>query len=323
MLVESVKKDIEQRVVGRFAPSPTGRMHMGNLFSALISWLSVRSRGGSWILRIEDLDPQRSRLEYARQVEDDLLWLGLDWDEGGLDNRGSHGPYSQSSRSEYYQAALASLNEAGLLYPCSCRRADILATQAPHQSDGRIVYAGTCRPENFDRHKQHVDISQAVALRLFVPDEEILFYDRVFGSQSVNLSGHCGDFIVRRADGAWAYQLAVVVDDIMMGVTEVVRGCDLLLSSAQQIYLYRLFAAEAPEFAHLPLICNAEGLRLSKRDASMSMDALRQKFTARQLTAYLAHIAGILPVSVKECSPQELISCFNWDSIDATEAIRI
>lgn len=320
-----IAKDIycESGVVGRFAPSPTGRMHLGNMFSALVSWLSVRSRGGRWILRIEDLDPQRSRLEYARQIEDDLLWLGLDWDEGGVDDRGANGPYSQSCRGEFYQEALERLNEAGLLYPCHCRRADILATQAPHQSDGRIVYAGTCRPQNFPLKNQFIDLSQPAALRLFVPDEEIEFTDRVFGTQMVNLSSHCGDFVVRRADGAWAYQLAVVVDDALMGVTEVVRGCDLLLSSAQQIYLYRLFGFQAPEFAHLPLICNAEGVRLSKRDASLSMEALRMQFTPQQLTARLAHIAGLLPAEVKECTPAELLPLFDWTTIQSTESICI
>lgn len=320
-----IAKDIycESEVVGRFAPSPTGRMHLGNMFSALVSWLSVRSRGGRWILRIEDLDPQRSRLEYARQIEDDLLWLGLDWDEGGVDGRGANGPYSQSCRGDFYQEALDKLNEAGLLYPCHCRRADILATQAPHQSDGRIVYAGTCRPQNFPLKNQSIDLSQPTSLRLFVPDEEIEFTDRVFGTQMVNLSSHCGDFVVRRADGAWAYQLAVVVDDALMGVTEVVRGCDLLLSSAQQIYLYRLLGYKGPEFAHLPLICNAEGVRLSKRDASLSMEALRMQFTPQQLTARLAHIVGLLPAEVKECTPAELLPLFDWDAIRSTESICI
>lgn len=137
--------------VGRFAPSPTGRMHLGNVFAALMSWLSVRSRGGKWILRIEDLDPQRSKLEYARQLEDDLLWLGLDWDEGGIENNGPAAPYMQSLRSEVYESALSRLKAQGLTYPCFCTRADIMATQAPHQSDGRIIYAGTCRPDDMPR----------------------------------------------------------------------------------------------------------------------------------------------------------------------------
>lgn len=308
--------------VGRFAPSPTGRMHLGNLMSALVSWLSVRSRGGRWILRIEDLDPQRSRLEYARQIEDDLRWLGLEWDEGGLEDIGAHGPYRQSVRGELYHAALERLASERLIYPCRCRRADIMATQAPHQSDGRIVYAGTCRPDGMPGSGAPVvDLMQAVAMRLFVPDEEIQFTDRVFGERTVNLASHCGDFVVRRADGAWAYQLAVVVDDGMMGVTEVVRGCDLLLSSAQQIYLYGLLGYPIPEFAHVPLLCNSDGQRLSKRDASMSAGELRSRYTPEQLTARLARLAGIIPDGIDACSPSELIPVFDWTNIPVSESI--
>ena len=136
---------------GRYAPSPTGRMHLGNLFSALMSWLSVKSRGGRWILRIEDLDPQRSKPEFSRLIEDDLNWLGLDWDEGGMADRGPHGPYSQSLRGEIYAEYLARLDATGYTYPCTCTRADIMATQAPHQSDGRVIYGGRCRPATMPR----------------------------------------------------------------------------------------------------------------------------------------------------------------------------
>ena len=291
--------------VGRFAPSPSGRMHLGNIFTAVLSWLSVKCRGGRWILRIEDLDPQRSRLEYARQIEDDLLWLGLDWDEGGLESRGPHGPYIQSRRGEFYAEALDKLCRHGLIYPCKCRRADIMATQAPHQSDGRIVYAGTCRPDS----PLFLPLSEmpAGALRLRVENREIAFRDRLCGPLRVNLAEECEDFVVRRADGAWAYQLAVVVDDAAMGVTEVVRGCDLLLSAAQQIYLYALLGCRPPEFVHLPLICNAEGKRLSKRDADMSMEALRQAFTPEQVLGMVAHKAGWMPAG-SEVSLAELLS---------------
>lgn len=287
---------------GRFAPSPSGRMHLGNVYAALISWLSAKSQDGAWLLRIEDLDPQRSKLEYARLIEDDLHWLGLDWDEGGLDNRGNSGPYSQSRRGEFYQTALHRLEEAGQTYPCYCTRADIMATQAPHESDGRIVYSGTCRHRS-DRP------DRPAATRIIVPDRDITFTDRIFGPQSVNLSRHCGDFVLRRADGAWAYQLAVVVDDALMGVTEVVRGADLLLSAAQQIYLYDLLGYEAPEFAHLPLMCNESGQRLAKRDASLSMAALRQKYSPSELIGRLAAAIGLLPEAVP-CTPQELIQTY-------------
>lgn len=308
-------------IKGRFAPSPTGRMHLGNIYTALLSWLSVRRQGGSWILRIEDLDPQRSKYEYARQIEDDLDWLGLDWDEGGLDDRGPSGPYSQSRRHDIYETALAKLLDTGYCYPCRCRRADILATQAPHQSDGRIIYGGTCRPDVLPTPWSGlVDRSAGAAVRLYVPGDIIAFDDLVYGHQEVALDSHCGDFILRRADGAWAYQLAVVVDDATMGVTEVMRGNDLLLSSAQQIYLYRLLGYEPPRFAHLPLIVNDAGVRLSKRDASLSMAELRRRYTAPELIGLIARMAG-LTHDAAPITPRDLILAFSTATIPAVESI--
>lgn len=305
---------------GRFAPSPSGRMHLGNVLAALISWLSVRScPGGRWILRIEDLDPQRSRMEYARQIEDDLDWLGLDWDEGGTEGRGDHGPYLQSLRHDLYRQALERLATTGDTYLCHCTRADIMATQAPHESDGRIVYAGTCRPAArppFPAPKGEG------SLRIYVPDSEICFADRLYGPQRVNLARHCGDFILRRADGAWAYQLAVVVDDAAMGVTEVVRGCDLLQSAAQQIYLYGLLGLAAPEFAHVPLLCNAEGRRLSKRDASLSMEALRARHTPGEILGMAAAMAGLIPYSAS-VTLRELLEEFSWTKLPAVRNLPV
>jgi len=188
--------------VGRFAPSPSGRMHLGNVYTAVMSWLSARSRGGRWILRIEDLDPQRSKPEYTRLIEDDLRWLGLEWDEGGTDGRSSRGPYLQSLRHDLYADALRRLEEKGLTYRCICRRANILATQAPHESDGRVIYKGTCRPPRLGGTAE-IPADRPAATRLFVPDRTISFTDRICGPQSVNLATHCGDFILRRADGAW------------------------------------------------------------------------------------------------------------------------
>lgn len=277
---------------GRFAPSPSGRMHLGNVYTALLSWLSVKSRGGKWILRIEDLDPQRSKLQYARQIEDDLLWLGLEWDEGGIQGIGDSGPYMQSRRHSLYEDALARLKATGLCYPCRCSRADIMATQAPHESDGRVVYKGTCRPAVLPAAYPE---NTHAAVRIAVPDREICFTDLIKGPQRVNLASHCGDFVLRRADGAWSYQLAVVVDDAMMGVTEVMRGDDLLLSAAQQIYLYELLGYSAPQFAHLPLVTNEAGVRLSKRDSSLSMEYLRVHHTPQEVLGMAAHRAGILP----------------------------
>lgn len=304
-------------IIGRYAPSPSGRMHLGNIFTALISWLSARASGGRWILRIEDLDPQRSKPEYARLIEDDLHWLGLDWDEGGLDNAGSHGPYSQSQRSHIYKEYLDKLIACGLLYPCSCRRADIMATQAPHQSDGRIIYQGTCRPA--EQPSFATEVPEGKALRLFVPDEVISFTDRVYGLQQSNLRNDCGDFVVRRADGAWSYQLAVVVDDGLMGVNEVVRGNDLLLSTAQQLYLYRLLDLPAPRFAHLPLICNTAGQRLSKRDNAASMAELRQRHSAPEIIGRLANMIGLTPTP-EPCTPADLIPLFSWSLFDSKQS---
>lgn len=284
----------ERRVTGRFAPSPSGRMHLGNVYTAVMSWLSAKSRGGRWILRIEDLDPQRSKPEHARMIEEDLRWLGLEWDEGGLENRGPNGPYLQSLRDEIYAEGLRRLEATGLTYRCRCRRTDILATQAPHESDGRVIYKGTCRPPQLGGTAE-IPADIPAATRLYVPDKTITFTDRYCGEQNVNLAERCGDFILRRADGAWAYQLAVVMDDALMGVTEVVRGNDLLLSAAQQIYLYELLGYPVPEFAHLPLICNDQGVRLSKRDSSLSMKALRSTHTPEQLLGRIAALAGLQP----------------------------
>lgn len=305
---------------GRFAPSPTGRMHLGNIFTALISWLDARNRGGNWILRIEDLDPQRSKQDFARLIEDDLLWLGLDFDEGGLEDKGSSTPYTQSRRSAIYDSAIERLMNDGLLYPCSCTRADIMATQAPHQSDGRIVYAGTCRPlpeppfPTFDPGGK--------ALRLFVPDKTIIFDDITYGHQEVNLARQCGDFILRRADGARAYMLAVVVDDALMGVETVVRGNDLLLSAAQQIYLAELLGFTPPRYMHLPLICNNEGRRLSKRDPEMDMAHLRKRFSPEEIIGILAHMAGFIPER-QSITPRDLLPLYDPVLIRPLPSIQI
>lgn len=312
--------------VGRFAPSPTGRMHLGNIMTAVLSWLSVKSRGGRWILRIEDLDPQRSKIEYMQRIEDDLLWLGLDWDEGGLDERGLNGPYIQSRRYGYYAEALRHLQATGQTYACTCTRADILATQAPHQSDGRRVYGGRCLPVHLGGalSESEAEARKSVphAVRFHVPQGDITFTDRLYGQQRTDLSRECGDFILCRADGAWSYQLAVVVDDAMMGVTEVVRGNDLLLSAAQQIYLYRLLGYRVPEFAHVPLVCNKDGRRLSKRDASLSMESLRRDYTPKRLLGLVASLAGLCD----DASPvtlTQLTETFNWQMITPAAVIII
>ena len=312
---------------GRFAPSPTGRMHLGNIYAALLSWLSVRSQDGAWVLRIEDIDPQRSRPEFAQQIKEDLHWLGLEWDE----------EYTQSQRFPIYEEFLQQLQDTGLVYPCYCTRADIMATQAPHESDGRIVYAGTCRPQGLREAKKVEGFlvsgfqgsrvqgsgptpQRPPSLRLFVPDEDIAFTDAHYGPQSVNLATHCGDFVLRRADGAWAYQLAVVVDDALMGITEVVRGRDLLLSAPQQIYLYGLLGFPAPTFCHLPLLCNGAGQRLCKRDKSLDLGELCKHFRAEEILGRLAFHAGLIEHS-EAISAQELVQDFSWSKVPTEDII--
>ena len=284
--------------IGRFAPSPTGRMHLGNVFSALLSWLSAKSQGGQWLLRIEDIDPGRSRQAYADLLMNDLEWLGLSWDGE---------PVYQSQRSDIYEHYFQMLKAQGMTYPCYCTRADLLATQAPHESDGRVVYPGTCRHLKEQPNKP-------AATRLIVPDRDITFVDGHYGAQSVNLAHHVGDFIIRRKDGAWAYQLAVVIDDALMGVTEVVRGCDLLLSSPQQMYVAQLLGFTSPRFIHLPLLCNAQGQRLSKRDGGLDMASLRQSYTAPEIIGKLAQIAG-LQSTPDPVTPEDLLASFSWEKV--------
>ena len=291
-------------VKGRFAPSPTGRMHLGNVFSALLSWLSAKSKDGEWLLRIEDIDPGRSRQAYADLLMDDLDWLGLSWDGR---------PVYQSQRSDIYEHYYEKLRQQGLTYLCYCTRADLLATQAPHESDGRVVYKGTCR----HLPPQH---GRAAATRLIVPDESIVFQDGHYNTMAVNLAEQVGDFIIRRKDGAWAYQLVVVVDDALMGVTEVVRGRDLLLSSPQQMYIARLLEFPSPSFIHLPLLCNTSGQRLSKRDSSLDMGSLRQRYTAAEIIGKLAYVAGLQP-EPSPVTPTELVSNFTWDKVPRQDIV--
>lgn len=292
---------------GRFAPSPTGRMHMGNIYSALLAWLSARKQGGGFVLRIEDIDRQRSKAEYAALIADDLKWLGLDWDE----------QYTQSERFSIYEKELEKLNNQGLTYPCYCTRADIMATQAPHESDGRVVYKGTCRPGNLQKNSVE---GRNGATRLMVPDRDITFCDGLYGKQTVNLARQCGDFILQRADKAWAYQLAVVADDALMGITEVVRGRDLLLSVPQQIYLYELLGYTAPAFTHIPLLCNEAGQRLSKRDQSLDMQHLRELYSPEEIIGRLACHAGIID-RPEPAKASDLVPLFSWKNVPTDDIV--
>ena len=280
-------------IVGRFAPTPSGRMHLGNVFAAMVAWLSVRSRGGKLVLRMEDLDTQRTSAEFAEILREDLLWLGLDWDEETP---------PQSQRSAVYDKYFEILREKGLLYPCYCTRSQLHSVNAPHLSDGTYVYPGTCR------NLQTPPPDRAPSWRVAVPDKIWEFTDRVFGPQTENLLTDCGDFVVRRADGVYVYQLAVTVDDGEAGVTEVVRGMDLLGSSARQMYLQELFGFPHPQYAHVPMLLSPDGRRLSKRDRDLDLGQLRQRMKAEKLLGTLAYSAGIIdqntPVSAAELAKE-------------------
>ena len=298
------------QVVGRFAPTPSGRMHVGNVFAALMAWLGARSAKGRLVLRIEDLDPRGKDPDAARMLIDDLAWLGLDWDEG---------PYYQSERLYLYAEALASLAEKGLTYPCFCTRAELHAASAPHASDGTFVYGGTCRrltPAEIALRKA----SRAPATRLRVPDatdsrSAIGFLDLVYGPQLEVLAHDCGDFLVRRSDGVFAYQLAVVVDDALMGVNQVVRGHDLLGSTARQIYLQRLLGYARPSYAHVPLLVAPDGRRLSKRDRDLDMGTLRARgVTPRQIIGRLAAAVGLADKG-EELVANDLVGRFSWETV--------
>ena len=302
---------------GRFAPSPSGRIHLGNILCSLLAWLSARQKGGRVVLRIEDLDTARCPRRYAEQMIQDLLWLGLDWDEGPVTG-GPNGPYFQSQRTILYQAALDRLE--GLVYPCFCTRAELHAASAPHREDGQAVYAGTCRGLSPAEAAERAKVRRP-ALRLRAPDEEWRFFDGHMGPYMENLAHDCGDFLLRRSDGMFAYQLAVVVDDAAMGVTEVVRGADLLGSTPRQLYLYHLLGLTPPVFYHCPLLLAPDGRRLSKRDADAGLDSLQGRMTAAEILGKLAYLAGFNP-SAEPRTAEVLLADFAWEKVPS-EDIRL
>ena len=286
-------------VTGRFAPSPTGLMHLGNAWSFFLAWLGARSAGGRVILRHEDIDPDRSRQSWMDAMERDLSWLGLDWDEGS--SHGPHAPYHQSLGGPLYDRALDALKAQGLVYPCYCTRKELrMLAGAPHGAadglgDAGAAYPGTCRSLTAEERAQKEAEGRKPALRLRCPDDDVeTFDDLVLGPQRISLKSCGGDFALRRSDGVWAYQLAVVVDDMRMGVTQVVRGEDILLSTPRQLLLYRLLGGTPPQYAHIPLLHDEEGERLAKRHHSLSIAALREKGCSPfAVIGYFAHLAGL------------------------------
>lgn len=280
---------------GRFAPSPSGEMHLGNAWTALLAWLQVRSLGGSMVLRIEDLDPDRSKPCYMEGLLADMRWLGLDWDEGP-DKGGAYAPYYQDARRPLYENALQMLEEKGLLYPCYCSRAELRSVaQAPHAGEVVSGYAGTCRKLARGAQAVREREGRKPSTRLRVPDVCIAYNDLCYGLLHQEIAREVGDFVVRRADGVHAYQLAVVVDDAAMRISHVLRGADLLDSTPRQILLYQLLQQSAPCFTHVPLLMGEDGQRLSKRHGDVSIARLRaQGARAETIIGFLAYKARLL-----------------------------
>ncbi|KEQ24779.1 tRNA glutamyl-Q(34) synthetase GluQRS [Paenibacillus tyrfis] len=290
---------------GRFAPTPSGPMHIGNAFTALLAWLQMRHASGTFVLRIEDIDGPRSRPGYTQLIVEDLTWMGLDWDEGPATG-GPFGPYLQSQRLELYEQAVRCLQRSGQLYPCYCSRAE-LAASAPHglASEG-AVYPGLCKALSEEERRRKAQLKPP-SLRVAIPERSFSFEDGMAGIQHVP-PGALGDFVVKRADGQFSYQLAVVVDDAAMGITDVLRGADLLDSTPRQLVLYELLETPPPSFCHVPLLCGPEGGRLSKRDRSLSLATLRTAgIPPERLIGHLAYAAGLLhrpePVKATELVP--------------------
>lgn len=303
-------------IVGRFAPTPSGRMHLGNLLCALVAWLSARSRGGRFLLRIEDLDRARCKNPaWSDYIKEDLAWLGIDYD-----NDCDPSTY-QSNRDPFYEQALESLRQRGLLYPCFCSRDELHVPNAPHASDGQLLYPGTCR--KYLTTPIPNPIPKAPCTRICVPNESVSFTDGLQGLYAQNLANECSDFILRRSDGIFSYQLAVVVDDALSSVTEVVRGYDLLSSTPRQIWLYRLLGYSIPQFYHIPLLCAPDGSRLSKRDRSLDAGALRNRFISSEpIIGIFANTLGITETT-EPIRAIDLCPMFSFDKIPHSDRLSL
>jgi glutamyl-tRNA synthetase len=290
--------------VGRLAPSPTGALHLGNARTFLLAWLSIRSRGGTLLLRVEDIDGPRVKAETVLQALDDLRWLGLDWDGE---------PVLQSERLPRYERAAAALVAAGLAYPCVCSRREVeLAASAPHAGEEGPAYPGTCRGRFADRAAATSATGREAALRFRVDVGAVPFDDGFCGPQRGAVDG---DFVIGKRDGGPAYQLAVVVDDAAQGVTEVVRADDLLPSTPRQLLLYRALGLTPPRFWHLPLVVGADGRRLAKRHGDTSLRHLRARGVPPE--AVVGHLAFLSGLSARgaRCRPQDLLAGFDWGRV--------
>lgn len=291
--------------IGRIAPSPSGYMHLGNAYSSLLAWAHAKSKNGQFILRLEDLDERCHNPEITQQLITDLHWLGIEWDEE---------PYIQSDRLSIYEDALNIIKSKAEVFPCFCTRADLHAASAPHASDGTPIYSGACYKLNSSEIEE-LKHAHRYALRLHVPDNEIAFNDVVMGEYTQSLSDDCGDFVLRRSDGIFAYQLVCVVDDIASGVTEIVRGNDLLSSTPRQMYLYELFDAKAPQYLHHPLLVAPDGRRLAKRNKDCTIMSLRDRGAKPEdIIGYVAFSSGQID-TLEQMTREEFLSIYNASKI--------
>jgi glutamyl-tRNA synthetase len=292
-------------------------IHVGNARTALAAWLSVRSRGGRFVWRVEDLDPPRVVPGMAAAQMADLAWLGLDWDEGP-DVGGPFAPYTQSERSAIYEGALGRLAAAGFLSPCRLSRKDLQAVaSAPHGAE-EAPYPASLRPSDLDPdwfERLGKAARPDAAIRFRVDDRPVSFVDRVQGQITERVDLAVGDFVLKRRDGLWAYQLAVVVDDLAMAIDDVVRGSDLLASTTRQIQLIEALGGTPPVYAHVPLMVNARGEKLSKRDQGLTLRSLREAGASPEAVAgYLAHSLGLIG-RAEPCRPVDLVPMFAWERI--------
>ena len=310
------------RVRGRFAPSPTGYVHLGNAWSFLCAWLGVRSSQGELILRIEDVDIIRSRPEYALSLQEDMRWLGLDWDYGpDSPLRPDLGSCLQRQRLEYYASCVRHLETLGLVYPCFCSRRDLRSiASAPQAGEGAgdWNYPGTCWSLPEEERARRMARGDRFALRLRFEDQRDRYLDLedlCQGHRRLTLGEAGGDFALRRSDGVYAYQLAVVMDDIAMGVNQVVRGLDIVESTPRQAFLYACFGAEPPCYAHVPLVLDHEGCRLAKRHGAISLRSLREGGVRPEvIVGYLAWWGGLRD-RFEPCAPRDLLEGFSFGRI--------
>lgn len=306
-----------EKIVGRFAPSPSGRLHLGNMLSSLLAWLDVRSLGGRMLFRLEDLDPERSYKEYADLMAEDLLWMGLDWDDGWRPDSGAE--YAQGNRMALYEQAFQELSDRNLLYPCYCSRAQRLAASAPHPSEAREGGCG-CRMMTDANRRLMEKNHRLPATKVHVPNAEISFMDGHYGPQMFSFRSGRDDFIVRRADSVFAYQLAVSYDDAVMGVTRVVRARDLLDSTPKQIWLMKQLGFPPLTYCHGPLLVAEEGRKMSKRDGDLNMEALRERNTPEELCGKLAYLAGLIPEPAP-IKAADLVPIFSWNKVKKQDII--